>query len=117
MKHARHVLVMVASALMVQVLDGHGQAPKNEPKKLDDAIAKELSNLMRRKLENSQKILDGVATNDFDKITKHADELISIGKQAEWKILKTPEYELHSNEFRHHAADLVRMAKTKNLDG
>ncbi len=105
MKRVKLVVVMFALAAGMPALSGHGLEPKQEPKKIDKATGKELSDLMRRKLENSQKVLEGVAMNDFDKISKHADELISISKQAEWKVLKTPEYEVYSNQFRRNAAE------------
>ena len=117
MKRVKLVVVMFALAAGMPALSGHGLEPKQEPKKIDKAIGKELSDLMKRKLENSQKVLEGVAMNDFDKISKHADELIFISKQAEWKVLKTPEYEVYSNQFRRNAADLVQKAQDKNLDG
>ena len=72
---------------------------------------------MRRKLENSQKVLEGVALNDFTLIGKHAEELLQISKAAEWKARKTPEYELFSDDFRRTADGLVKMAKEKNQDG
>jgi hypothetical protein len=107
----------VAAAVGLCVLSGRGQEPKRGPKKRNDAASKEFSELMKRKLENAQKVLEGVAMGDFNKVRTHADELIAISKQAEWRILKTPEYELYSNEFRRNAADLVQRAKEKNLDG
>ncbi len=72
--------------------------------------------LMRRKLSQSQKVLEGVAVNDFEKIAAGAEELIAISKQAEWQVLKTPRYELYSNEFRRSAETLIKNAKDKNLD-
>jgi hypothetical protein len=116
MKRVTLVLVF-ALAAGIPALTGFGEEQTKKPKKLDDAISKELSELMKRKLESSQRVLEGVAMNDFDKISKHADELISISKQAEWKVLKTPEYEVYSNQFRRNAADLVQKAHDKNLDG
>lgn len=113
MKRAKVIMMICALAVAMPTLSGHGQ----EPKKLNEAIAKELNELMKRKLENAQKVLEGVALRDFNKIGKHADELITISKQAEWKVLKTPEYELYSNEFRRNAEELVQKAREKNLDG
>ena len=55
---------------------------------------KKLSDLMRKKLEHSQKVLEGIALNDFDKIAKNAEDLIDVSKAAEWRVLKTPRYEL-----------------------
>jgi hypothetical protein len=73
--------------------------------------------LMRKKLKCSQGVLEGVALNQFDKIADNADELITISQKAEWVVVKTPQYELFSNQFRRSAESLVKNAKAKNLDG
>jgi hypothetical protein len=73
--------------------------------------------LMRKKLKHAQGVLEGVALNDFDKIADNADQLITISHQAEWVVVKTPQYELFSNQFRKGAEGLVKNAKAKNLDG
>jgi len=78
---------------------------------------KDKDNLMKRKLAASQKVLEGLAINDFESIAKNAEELIAISKEAEWKVLKTPQYELHSNDFRRIADTLAKSAKEKNIDG
>jgi hypothetical protein len=72
--------------------------------------------LMKRKLEQSQQVLAGIALNDFDKIAQHAEELIAVSKEAQWKVLKTPQYELYSTDFRRIAEALVKNAKDRNLD-
>jgi hypothetical protein len=110
MSKRKLVLVAVALALCMPVFRGHSQEPKKPPDK-------KVETLMRRKLDNSQKVLEGIAVHDFKMIGKHADELIDISKQAEWKAIRTPQYELYSNEFRRVADDLVKNAKDKNLDG
>ena len=78
--------------------------------------SKELRDLMQRKLKASQRVLEGIALNNFEQIAKNGEELILISKDAEWKVLKTPMYELHSNEFRRNAEGLIRAAKDRNLD-
>ena len=75
-----------------------------------------LNELMHRKLVNAQKVLAAVATNDFKAIRKHAEELIDISKEAEFKAIKTPQYELLSEDFRRAAGDLVQSAKDRNAD-
>ena len=75
-----------------------------------------VSELMRKKLENSQKVLEGLAMNDYKAMAKHADEMIDLSKQVEWRVLKTPQYEIHSNEFRRNCENLIKGAKDKNLD-
>jgi hypothetical protein len=73
--------------------------------------------LMQKKLKCSQSVLEGIALNDFDKIADNADELITISQKAEWVVVKTPQYELFSNQFRKSAESMVKNAKAKNLDG
>jgi hypothetical protein len=90
-------------------LAGHSEEPDKDKDKI--------SGLMKRKLEHSQKVLEGLALNDFKAITNHAEELIAISKEAEWKVLKTPQYEIYSNDFRRTADALVKNANEKNIDG
>jgi hypothetical protein len=74
--------------------------------------------LMIDKLTNAQKLLEGLATAKFDKIEKHANELIRISKTAEWLAAsKNPRYEQFSNEFQRAAEEVARKAKDKNMDG
>jgi hypothetical protein len=107
MKKLSMLLALALCGALV-VLPGHGGEKKDEPNKVQE--------LMRRKLQNSQKVLEGVALNDFKLIEKHADELIQISKEAEWKVIKTAQYEVNSNDFRRTAETLVKNAKDKNLD-
>lgn len=109
MKRILFAALVLALVLGMLTPISHGEKPKPEPSKL--------SALMKSKLENAEKVLDGVAMNDFEKIGKHAEKLIAISKELEWKVLKTPEYELYSNSFRDNARNLVRMARDKNIDG
>ena len=99
------ILIVAALVAALLVAGGHGgEADKGD-------------NLMRKKLDHSQKVLEGIATNDFDKISRNADELIAVSKLAEWRVLKTPQYELHSNDFRRIAETIVKEGKAKNIDG
>ena|SRR5271166_1392255 len=79
--------------------------------------AKKTQSLMRKKLEHSQKVLEGIVLNNFSKIQANAEELIDISKHAGWKVHKSPRYEVYSNEFRRIAETLVEKAKEKNIDG
>ncbi len=110
-------LVLATLVVGIPVLVGHGGELQQEPQKLDRVITKELRELMRRKLDNSQKVLEGIAISDFDMIAEHAAELIAVSEQAEWRVVKTPEYESYSNDLRRSAAVLVQQSKVKNLDG
>jgi len=111
MRRLPRLFVVLALLVCLPIVSGHGDEPKVPREK-----GLKVSELMRRKLENSQKVLEGIAINDFDKIAKHADELIAISKEAEWKVIKSPQYEIFSNDFRRTADTLAKNAKEKNLD-
>ena len=99
-----------AVAAVAAFLVGHGQAqdkPKADPKK---------PSVMLRKLAHSQKLLEGLALGDFDKIKNGSDDLMLAAQEASWKVLKTPRYELYSNDFIRNLEGLQKAAKNKNLD-
>jgi len=100
--------ILVVSALLagIPTMSGHGEDAKND-----------LKALMRKKLEASQKVLEGLALSDFDAISKNAGELSRISKAAEFRVFKTPQYELYSNQFRRTVETMDEMAKAKNNDG
>lgn len=105
MKNVPLILTAAVFALCVPTMSSHGEQ-QNAVKKL-----------MTKKLENAQKVLEGLTMNDYDLIAKHADELIQVSKAAEWRVLKTPQYEMNSNEFRRAAETMIAQAKAKNTDG
>ena len=78
---------------------------------------RDLNNLMTEKLDSSKTLLEGIALADYKKISSSAERLIQLSKTAEWFVYKTPRYELHSNEFRRAAENIVQKASEKNLDG
>jgi hypothetical protein len=98
------LLILFASIVVVRVVGN--ERPK-------EADAKEI---MQQKLKHSQRVLEAIATNNFDSIAKNADELIVLSKEAEWKVFRTPRYEIYSDDFRRDAEALIQSAKEKNLD-
>ena len=104
LKNLPYGLVLALLAAGVPTMSGHAQEKK-------------VRDLRQKKLEHSHKILEGLAVNDFDKISQHATDLILVSKVAEWQVFKTPKYEMFSNDFRRSAENLVLMAKAKNTDG
>jgi hypothetical protein len=102
-------LVCVGAATAL-VFAGHGRAvdpPKAEAKNLT---------VMQRKLIHGQKVLEGLALNDFGKINTGAEDLMLCVQEASWKKLQTPKYELYSNDFIRHIEEMQTAAKNKNLD-
>ncbi len=72
---------------------------------------------MRKKLVHSQKVLEGVTTDDLEMVAKHSQELSLLSQAATWQVLQTPEYLQHSTEFRRAADSLTEAARKRNADG
>jgi hypothetical protein len=92
----------------------------DEPNLKDEKAAPKktaLQTFMRRKLESSQKILEGLAVEDFDLIAQGAKDLKGISAAAEFVVSKDALYTQHANEFRRIVDRLEKTAKEKRLDG
>jgi hypothetical protein len=105
MKIAYLLLAGLAMVVCIPILSGEG--PKDNRGQ----------QLMKKKLQHSQRVLEGIALNDFGLISRNAEDLMQVSKEAEWRVLKSPEYEVNSNEFRRSAVALIKAAKDKNIDG
>lgn len=104
------VVTTVAVAVLCAVPTRADEKPKpkaDEPKK---------PTVMQRKLAHSQKVLEGLAKNDFGAIGTGADGLLECVKDVTWKINETEKYLLHTNEFLRRVEDLKKAAKAKNID-
>lgn len=70
--------------------------------------------VMRSKLDSSQKVLEGIATENFATITASAQRLVVLSQVAGWQARQTPEYKQLTAEFRRQAESLVKAAKDGN---
>jgi hypothetical protein len=86
--------------------------PKDDPKAKPDAKA----DLMKKKLALAQKILDGLAMEDFDKIKTGADDLVTVRQAAAFMVGKTAKYEVYANDFQKHLEEIQKAAKKKNVE-
>ena len=91
------------------VLTAGARPGAEEPNQVDD--------FMKQKLHHAQKVLEGLATQDFDMIRSSAGRLKQISQEANWRVLQTPAYLQHSVEFRRTTDALVSAAKQRNVDG
>jgi cytochrome c556 len=73
--------------------------------------------IMKEKLKTSQKLLEGIALADYQKVILSAEDLVQYTKTEEWMVYKTPKYQVFSNEFRQAAENVIAKAKLKNIDG
>ena len=72
---------------------------------------------MRKKLVHSQKVLEGLTSDDLEMVAKHAQEISLLSQAAAWQVLQTPEYAERSLEFRRAVDAMTQAARKNNLDG
>src|SRR5688572_646307 len=65
---------------------------------------------MRMKLDHSQKVLEGIALEDFALIERNSQQLSLLSQAANWQVLQTPDYLQHSLDFRRSADALTKAA-------
>lgn len=87
------------------------------PAQSDAQEANKVAIFMRAKLEHSQKVLEGLTLEDFDKIAKHGQEMSLLSQASTWQVLQTPEYHDRSVEFRRSVDAITEAARKKNLEG
>lgn len=104
-------LVLMITLLPVCPADvvrkGDGKKPAREPDKA--------SVWMTRKLEFSQKILQGLTKGDFELIRKNADAMTVVNYLENWDRAGSPEYRKQLKEFESANKDLVRQAGNKDV--
>lgn len=72
---------------------------------------------MRLKLEHSQKLLEAIALEDFEEISRNAQKIALLTEDENWKVMQTVDYRRHSDDFRRTANAVTEAARKKNLDG
>lgn len=76
-----------------------------------------MKTFMRKKLESSQSILEGLALEDFELIGKGAKQLMTTSAAAEFMVINDPLYTEQADEFRRIVAKMEKAAKEKRIDG
>ena len=76
----------------------------------------EVATFMRVKLKQSQGILEGLTTENYEMIAKHAQEMSLLSQASTWQVLQTVEYNERSKEFRRSVDALTDAAKKRELD-
>ncbi len=76
-----------------------------------------LKDFMRAKLSHSQKVLEGLTTENYELIAKNSQAMSLLSLETNWQVLQTTEYLDRSKEFRRIADAVTKAANKKNLDG
>jgi len=75
-----------------------------------------LAAFMKAKLEHSEKVLEGLAREDYQLIARHSQAISLLCEDEMWAVLKTPEYMERSNEFRRSVNEITDAARRRNLE-
>ena len=88
------------------------------PAAADDDLKPDLSlsAFMRKKLDASSQVLEGLTTEDAELIQKGAKSLTELSKTEKWQIFSDPEYREYSLDFRVNARKLAEAAEKGNFD-
>jgi hypothetical protein len=72
--------------------------------------------IMRAKLDHSQKILEAVVTSDWQLLERESRDMALVVKDPAWTSLVMPEYIRHSEAFLRATNDLTEAAKLRDLE-
>lgn len=88
-----------------------------EKKKIPPAKADlDQAKFMRKKLEASNQILEGLTTENAGLITQGARVLAEMSSAEQWNVQNDNTYREYSNEFQRSATALRDAAETNNFD-
>jgi len=104
--------VQVLALLAMFLFVGPDLLAADEPREEKNA-----SYWMKKKLEYSEKILGGLATEDFDVIGKTAKTMNTLTQMEKWVRGNVPEYRTQLQLFQNANEQIIRAAERKNLDG
>lgn len=76
----------------------------------------ELAKFMRKKLDASTQILEGLTTKDSRLIRKGTDTLLQMSKAEMWNVLTDANYREFNGEFRSALRKLDEAAQSENFD-
>lgn len=72
--------------------------------------------VMKAKLLCAQRVLDGIATEDFALISTNAARLARLSQSAAWQARQTPEYQRLTADFLRQAEALAKAARRQNIE-
>lgn len=81
------------------------QGPKSDTK-----------DVMKFKLHHTQRVLEGIATENYEVIADNAKKLKALSQQVDWQIRQTSAYQKYTADFVRTTDLLVKAANGKNVD-
>lgn len=93
----------------------NSQEPPNK-KQPTPKLELDQKKFMKKKLEASNQILEGLATENASLITQGARVLAEMSDAEQWKVINDATYGQYSGEFQRVAIGLRDAAETNNFD-
>lgn len=103
------LLAIVSLMVALTVSSGYWASAK-------DKEDKSLAAFMRKKLDASSKVLEGITTEDADLITEGTKALLEISTAEKWNVISDEEYREFNRDFRSSVRKLAEAAEAKNFD-
>ncbi len=103
---------LLAASLGMWLLSQKGEALAQ--KKDDEPALKEF---MRQKLDATNKILEGLCTDDLSMVVEGSDVLLKMSKEEKWRASNDVLYRRYSTEFIDSVSDLREKAVEQSVDG
>lgn len=72
---------------------------------------------MRQKLDASNKILEGLVTDQLQMVEEGADTLLQMSREEKWRASNDMLYRRYSTEFIDAVSDMRNKAKAQSIDG
>lgn len=110
------VLIAVVAGIQLWTAGSANSQEKKSNKTPDARLDLEQSKFMRRKLEASNEILEGLITEDSELVIKGARVLVEMSSAERWQVNHNPIYKQFSADFQQSAKKLVDAAEKENFD-
>ena len=111
------VVTFVMASLIALLVNGTATSQQGVKKIPPDAkLDLELSTFMRKKLEASNQILEGLTVEDAELIIKGATLLLELSSAERFQVQHDVMYRQFSGEFQRTAKGLLEAAEKKNFD-
>lgn len=75
-----------------------------------------MKQVMRTKLDHSQRILEAVVTSDWQLLDRESQAMALVIRDPAWSYLAMPEYVRHTEAFLRATDDLADAAKSRDLE-
>lgn len=116
MKRTGLLLGLFSLILVWGITQGIAWQDESDPEE-GEKKPRPLAKFMRGKLSSAQQVLEGLVTEDFDKIDKAALHMLTMAAAEEWRVSEDPLYAHHSEAFRKVAKSLRKRSADRDIEG